>query len=157
MKLFSLTSLLVASLALSVAQAQPAAQAPPSTIQEQTSYVIGLNIGGDLKQQGIDINVNMLARGIADALGGKKPALSDQQIKAAFAELLPIFLTSEVTFHSVGHKGAEGRPGTGQHADVRYGRRAGHSSGGHRRTGSDRSAQAAHRATRQTARQAALR
>jgi FKBP-type peptidyl-prolyl cis-trans isomerase FklB len=90
MKLFSLTSLLVASLALSVAQAQPAAQAPPSTIQEQTSYVIGLNIGGDLKQQGIDINVNMLARGIADALGGKKPALSDQQIKAAFAELQKI-------------------------------------------------------------------
>lgn len=97
MKLICLTSLFVASMALSVAQAQerPAAAAPPSTVQEQTSYVIGLNVGNDLKQQGVDINVNMLARGIADALGGKKPALSEPQIEAAFAELRKIMAAKQ--------------------------------------------------------------
>ena len=97
MKLICLTSLFVASMALSVAQAQerPAAAAPPSTVQEQTSYVIGLNIGNDLKQQGVDINVNMLGRGIADALAGKKPALSEPQIEAAFAELRKIMAAKQ--------------------------------------------------------------
>jgi FKBP-type peptidyl-prolyl cis-trans isomerase FklB len=97
MKLICLTSLFVASMALSVAEAQerPAAAAPPSTIQEQTSYVIGLNIGNDLKQQGVEINVNMLARGIADALAGKEPALSEPQIEAAFAELRKIMTAKQ--------------------------------------------------------------
>jgi FKBP-type peptidyl-prolyl cis-trans isomerase FklB len=97
MKLICLASLFVASMAFSVAQAQerPATAAPPSTIQEQTSYVIGLNIGNDLKQQGVEINVNMLARGIADALASKKPALSEPQIEAAFAELRKIMAAKQ--------------------------------------------------------------
>jgi FKBP-type peptidyl-prolyl cis-trans isomerase FklB len=82
-------------MALSVAQAQPATQAPPSTTQQKTSYVIGLNIGNDPMLRGIEIDVNMLARGIADALSGKQPALSEQEIQAAFAELRKIMAAKE--------------------------------------------------------------
>ncbi len=95
MKLRCLTSLLVAGMALSVAQAQPATQTPPSTTQQKTSYVIGLNIGNDPMLRGIEIDVNMLARGIADALSGKQPALSEQEIQAAFAELRKIMAAKE--------------------------------------------------------------
>ncbi len=92
MKRICLCLLLVACLAVATTQAQenPAAAGPPTTVQDQTSYVLGLNIGKDLKQQGFSINVSMLARGIADALTDKKPALSDEQIDAAFGELRKI-------------------------------------------------------------------
>ena len=53
--------------------------------KDRVSYAIGLNIGknlaGDLKKQSIDIDSNLLTKGIQDALTGAKPLLTDQEIQ----------------------------------------------------------------------------
>jgi FKBP-type peptidyl-prolyl cis-trans isomerase FklB len=51
--------------------------------KDKVSYSIGLNIGrnlaNDLKKQSIDIDPNILVRGIQDALAGATPLLTDQE------------------------------------------------------------------------------
>jgi FKBP-type peptidyl-prolyl cis-trans isomerase FklB len=53
--------------------------------KEKVSYSIGLNIGkklgDDLKKQLIDIDPNLITKGIQDALVGAKPLLTDQEIQ----------------------------------------------------------------------------
>lgn len=49
--------------------------------KEKISYSIGLNIGTNLKAQNIDINPDLLARGLKDALTGTKPLLTEEEIK----------------------------------------------------------------------------
>lgn len=53
--------------------------------KDKVSYSIGLNIGrnlaNDLKKQSIDIDPNILTKGIQDALAGAKPLLTDQEIQ----------------------------------------------------------------------------
>jgi FKBP-type peptidyl-prolyl cis-trans isomerase FklB len=53
--------------------------------KDKVSYSIGLNIGrnlaNDLKKQSIDIDPNILVKGIQDALAGAKPLLTDQEIQ----------------------------------------------------------------------------
>ena len=49
--------------------------------KEKVSYSIGLNIGTNLKAQKIDINPDLLARGLKDALTGTKPLLTEKEIK----------------------------------------------------------------------------
>jgi FKBP-type peptidyl-prolyl cis-trans isomerase FklB len=55
-----------------------------NSVKDKVSYGIGLNIGKDFKEQGIDIDVNLLARGIKDSLAGSEPALTEPQMKEAF-------------------------------------------------------------------------
>ncbi len=49
--------------------------------KEKVSYIIGTDIGGNLKRQSIDIDPNILARGVQDALSGAKPLLSKEEIQ----------------------------------------------------------------------------
>ncbi|MGA2517996.1 MAG: FKBP-type peptidyl-prolyl cis-trans isomerase [Thermodesulfobacteriota bacterium] len=53
--------------------------------KEKVSYSIGLNVGrklgDDLKKQSIDIDPNLITKGIQDALVGAKPLLTDQEIQ----------------------------------------------------------------------------
>lgn len=49
--------------------------------KEKVSYSIGLNIGSNLKRQLIDIDLNIFAKGIQDALSGASPLLSKEQIQ----------------------------------------------------------------------------
>jgi FKBP-type peptidyl-prolyl cis-trans isomerase FklB len=53
--------------------------------KDKVSYSIGLNIGrnlaNDLKKQSIDVDPNILTKGIQDALAGAKPLLTDQEIQ----------------------------------------------------------------------------
>jgi len=49
--------------------------------KEKVSYIIGMDIGGNLKKQSIDIDPNILAKGIQDALGGAKSLLTDQEMQ----------------------------------------------------------------------------
>lgn len=53
----------------------------PKETKDKVSYSIGLNIGGNLKHQGIDANPDMLAAGIKDALTGAKPRLTDEDMQ----------------------------------------------------------------------------
>jgi FKBP-type peptidyl-prolyl cis-trans isomerase FklB len=53
--------------------------------KEKVSYSIGLNIGknlgSDLKRQSIDVDPNLVAKGIQDALSGANPLLSSEEIQ----------------------------------------------------------------------------
>lgn len=56
--------------------------APPlKDSKQKVSYGIGLNIGRSMKAQPVDIDADVLARGIKDALTGGKPLLSDQELQ----------------------------------------------------------------------------
>ena len=66
---------------------EPAAPELKST-KDKVSYGVGLNIGRTLlKQQLDDADVTIVARGIADALAKRKPALSQEEIEEAFDQL----------------------------------------------------------------------
>jgi FKBP-type peptidyl-prolyl cis-trans isomerase FklB len=51
--------------------------------KDKMSYIIGMDIGNNLKKQSIDVNPNILARGVKDALAGGKPLLTEQEIREA--------------------------------------------------------------------------
>jgi FKBP-type peptidyl-prolyl cis-trans isomerase FklB len=55
-----------------------------NSLKDKISYGIGLNIGKDFKEQDIDVDVNLLARGIRDSLTGAEAALSEEQMREAF-------------------------------------------------------------------------
>jgi FKBP-type peptidyl-prolyl cis-trans isomerase FklB len=54
------------------------------TQKEKLSYSIGMDMGKNFKKQEVDIDVNLLAQGLTDAIKGKKALLTDDQIKEVF-------------------------------------------------------------------------
>ena len=88
-------------------QAAPAKKTPASTVKkaptstkgasaltlktqkEKESYALGMKIGGDLKKQGVNAAVDpaIAARGFKDALAGSKPALTEDEERAALMQL----------------------------------------------------------------------
>jgi FKBP-type peptidyl-prolyl cis-trans isomerase FklB len=48
--------------------------------KDKVSYIIGADIGGNLKKQSIDINPEILMKGLKDGLAGNKPLLSDEEV-----------------------------------------------------------------------------
>ena len=53
--------------------------------KDKVSYSIGMNIGFNLSKQKVDINADILAAGIKDALAGK-PQLTSDQVKDVMAQ-----------------------------------------------------------------------
>jgi len=51
------------------------------TQRDKVSYGIGMEIGNSLKSQSIDIDSDILARGVKDMLSGKKPLMTDQEFR----------------------------------------------------------------------------
>jgi FKBP-type peptidyl-prolyl cis-trans isomerase FklB len=49
---------------------------------DKVSYAIGVDIAGNFKKQGIDINPEQFAKGLADAWAGSKVLLTDEEVKA---------------------------------------------------------------------------
>jgi FKBP-type peptidyl-prolyl cis-trans isomerase FklB len=49
--------------------------------KDKISYIIGMDIGMNLKRQGVDIDSTILARGLKDALSGAKPLLTQQEVQ----------------------------------------------------------------------------
>ncbi len=57
-------------------------QASLKTTKDKVSYIIGFNIGSGMKRDGVDVDVNKLAAGLAAALSGGKSQLSDADTQA---------------------------------------------------------------------------
>ena len=49
--------------------------------KDKVSYIIGMEIGKNFKKQSIDIDPDILTRGIKDAISGGKPLLTEQEIQ----------------------------------------------------------------------------
>jgi FKBP-type peptidyl-prolyl cis-trans isomerase len=73
--------LLVAS-ALADEREAPKGGSDLKDVKSKASYGIGVSLGRTWKQQSIDVDPDLIARGIRDALAGK-PQLTDQEIQAA--------------------------------------------------------------------------
>jgi FKBP-type peptidyl-prolyl cis-trans isomerase len=77
------------------AQSAPAASPAPAAVsnsvlktdKDKASYAIGVNIGSSMHQQGVDVDPDMLALGLKDAMGGGKKLLTDDEMKAALTGL----------------------------------------------------------------------
>ena len=55
------------------------------TEKDKTSYAIGAQMGSDMRKQTLDVDPDMLARGLKDALSGAKLLLTDQQMSETLA------------------------------------------------------------------------
>ncbi len=57
------------------------------TTLEKASYAIGFNIGKDLKRQGLELDPQIIAQGIAASLEGADSALTEEQVAEVFKAL----------------------------------------------------------------------
>jgi len=100
-KLTSLAALLLLTAAVAVrAEQQPSAQQPaptpaqpqaasgdkPQSLEDKASYIIGFNLGSNLKQQEIPVNGDLIIKGLRDGLGGAPGLLTNDEIQAAMTE-----------------------------------------------------------------------
>ena len=69
--------------------AKPATGVALTTQRQKESYALGMSIGLGMKKQGADKSVDaaIVARGLRDALGGSKTALTEDEMKAAMQQL----------------------------------------------------------------------
>jgi FKBP-type peptidyl-prolyl cis-trans isomerase FklB len=91
----ALRMILAASLGIAVLQHVPATAADNNSLKdtkEKVSYGIGMQIGKNLKAQGYDVDVDVLASAIKDAIAGKEMKLTEQEsrevLQAYHKELL---------------------------------------------------------------------
>lgn len=75
------TFLLITAASVVLISLAPAAPTELKDQKEKVSYSIGLDIGGTLKRQMIDVNEELLNKGIQDGLSGAKALLNEEQVK----------------------------------------------------------------------------
>jgi FKBP-type peptidyl-prolyl cis-trans isomerase len=56
------------------------------TQKDKISYAIGLNIGAGMKKDSLDIDPNILLRGLKDAMSGAKPLMTEEETKVVMTE-----------------------------------------------------------------------
>ncbi|MEM6654186.1 MAG: FKBP-type peptidyl-prolyl cis-trans isomerase [Planctomycetota bacterium] len=66
---------------------EQAVEASLETYEQRLGYAIGVNYGMNLRQDGLPVDVDAVAAGIADMLAGREPRLSEQQRREVFTEL----------------------------------------------------------------------
>src|SRR4030042_2968003 len=87
---YALTAILSISFLLNICFA---AEKPElKDLKDKESYSLGYQFGQGAKTQGLDINVDIYASGIRDALSGSKPQLSEQEIRQTVLELQKRFV-----------------------------------------------------------------
>ena len=59
----------------------------PTTPKDKVSYGIGVQVAKTLKVQGIDVNPDLLIKGLRDTLSGQKLLMSDDELKTTMAAL----------------------------------------------------------------------
>jgi FKBP-type peptidyl-prolyl cis-trans isomerase len=63
------------------AKTSPAAVGELKTLEEQAAYAIGLDIGKSIIADGAELNPDLIAKGLTDAMKKSKPLLTDAKIK----------------------------------------------------------------------------
>jgi FKBP-type peptidyl-prolyl cis-trans isomerase FklB len=58
-----------------------------TTDKQKASYAIGMNVGGGLHRQGVDLDTAALLQGMKDALGGGKTLITEDEARAALMKL----------------------------------------------------------------------
>jgi FKBP-type peptidyl-prolyl cis-trans isomerase FklB len=79
----------VLSVLILVSQASAEEQTALKSQKDKVSYIIGVDIGNNLKRQSVDVDTDLLLKGMKDALAGEKLLLTDEEIRetmTAFSE-----------------------------------------------------------------------
>lgn len=71
----------VLSVVLAAGPAFAANQTTLKTQKDKVSYIIGLNIGSSMKRQSVEVDPDLLLKGLKDGLEGKKPLLSAEEMR----------------------------------------------------------------------------
>ena len=58
----------------------------PKTDREKLSYGMGVSTARNLQRQGVEVDADLMARGLKDALSGRKLLLSDEEQRAALSQ-----------------------------------------------------------------------
>src|SRR5690348_9935935 len=58
-----------------------------TTQQDKISYAIGMNMAKTLQRQSVDVEADIVAKGLKDVLAGNKPLLSDDEAMATLTTL----------------------------------------------------------------------
>ena len=76
-------AILLSAFAFSLAFSVLAEEKPPQLkdLKDKASYAIGLNVGFNFKRQNVDVNQDAFMAGFKDALTGRKPLMSEQEVK----------------------------------------------------------------------------
>ncbi len=73
--------------AVALSGAAFAADAPElKSAKEKLSYSIGMDIGGNLKRQSVEVDPDLLAKGLKDSYGGGKTILTEDQARQAITD-----------------------------------------------------------------------
>lgn len=72
-----------ATTASPAAQDEPTAPGKPTleTNQQKRDYGLGIQMGRNLTNQGIDVDVDLLVQGLRDALAGRMPLISEDELR----------------------------------------------------------------------------
>jgi FKBP-type peptidyl-prolyl cis-trans isomerase FklB len=73
----------VAALAivLVAGQAYAGDQVTLKSQKDKVSYIIGLNIGTNMKRQSVEVDTDLLLKGLKDGLSGSKPILTEEEMR----------------------------------------------------------------------------
>jgi FKBP-type peptidyl-prolyl cis-trans isomerase FklB len=63
--------------------------------KEKLSYALGMDIGNQFKGQSIEIDPNLFAQALKDAMSGGKLLMTEEQARAAIAELQKVMMQKE--------------------------------------------------------------
>ena len=77
----------IVSIGLLFGVCSAADKAEPKDQKDKESYSLGYQFGQALKGQGLDLNLDIYTSGIRDALGGKEPQMSQEEIRATIMDL----------------------------------------------------------------------
>lgn len=76
--------------------ATPTTQAPPpaspsasafTNQKDKFSYALGMNLGTNLQRQSVPVNVDLITKGLKDALAGGKTMMTEEEARAAMMEM----------------------------------------------------------------------
>jgi len=80
------TRVLVTSLLMASSVSIVHAEGSLGSEKQKFSYAVGVQIGQDLKRNGMDIDADAVAMAIDDAMEGKKPQLTMEEMQAIFSD-----------------------------------------------------------------------
>lgn len=58
-----------------------------ATLKDRTSYALGMNLGTQLRVQSVEIDPDLIVKGLKDALSGGKTQMTEEEVRATFTEL----------------------------------------------------------------------
>jgi FKBP-type peptidyl-prolyl cis-trans isomerase len=97
--LFLLPGLCLTLLACSQSDPEPQAQETPITLEtsrEKSSYALGVDIGNNILQGEMAIDVDVLLRGMRDAMEGRDPLMSEEEQFEALMALQQEFMQAQM-------------------------------------------------------------